>query len=337
MASAPMHRCIGARNIMLKNIELKLAQIQYGGDSIGDDIRVEIKALGKFLRVDKKAKAKTTAQINQAVGIFETDQKIFKFNTQIVVIEKDLLLNDVGNGNVDIKVDTTIIKPQKFYCKIEIKETRSIFGKIWGNKKAIFEIVLEVSASDAIMCVPMTNDGWFQVVLEKNKKTVSLPSFLQIKLSGIAKGRENIMILEGAYRGEKASTKLSSNGASYFVSVVKYEPIALAKYSISRKIFTLNEKEYKATDHPETPWEKGVYDIEIPSAPKRLGERYLNKARLAKVWFLIGHNGERFLHPGMVSRGCMTINEVEKWDILCEKLLKCRKDYQSVGVVEVID
>lgn len=323
---------------MLKNIQFKLGQIKYSGDSIGDDIRVEIEALGNFLRVDKRVKVKTTAQIDQSIGVFETDQKIFKFNAQIVVIEKDLLFNDVGNGSIDIKIDTGDTNQQKFYCKIEIQETRSIFGKIWGNKKAIFEIILEAEVFDALMCVPMTSDGWLQIVLEKNKKTVSLPSFLQIKPGGIAKGRENIVILEGVYRGEKASTKLLPNGTSYFVSTTKYEPTALAKYSISRKIFTFNGKEYKATDHPETPWEKGIYDIEIPGSPQGYGQPYLDRAKLAKIWFRIGHDGARFLHAGSVSRGCMTIIEIEKWDKLCEILLKSRKgDFVSVGVVEVID
>lgn len=323
---------------MLKFIQLKLSKIKYSGDSIGDDIRVEIEALGKFLRIDKRVKTGITAQVNQIIGSFETDQKIFKFNTQIAVIEKDLLFNDVGNGDIEVKIDTTNIEPQKFSCKVEIKETRSIFGKIWGNKKAVFEITLEAKVSDALMCVPMTKDGWFQVILEKNNKIVSLPSFLQIKPDNIIGKRECFTILEGVYRGELATVKLLPDGSSRFISITEYQPAVFARYSISRKIFILNGKEYKATDHPKTPWQKGIYDIEIPGAPKKLGERYLDKARLAKVWFLIGHVGERFLHPGRISRGCMTIIEVEKWDKLCELLLKSRKaDFMSVGIVEVID
>ena len=139
---------------MLKNIELKLVQIRYSGDSIGDDIRVEVEVLGKFLRVDKRVKVKTTVQVNQLVGIFETDQKIFKFNTQIVVIEKDLLFNDISNGSVSINVNTEETSQQKFTCEIKIRETRAIFGKIWGNKTAVFEIILEAKVSDAFLYVP---------------------------------------------------------------------------------------------------------------------------------------------------------------------------------------
>lgn len=323
---------------MLKSIQLKLSKIKYSGDSIGDDIRVEIETLGKFLCVDKRVSVGTTAQINQTVAIFETDQKIFKFNAQVSIIEKDFLFNDVGNRAVDIEVNTLNTKSQNFLYKIEIKETRSIFGKFWGGKTATFEIILEAKVSDAIMCVPMTDDGWFQVVLEKNNKTVSLPSFLQIKPDSIIRKREHLIILEGVYRGEKATAKLLPNGSSYFIPIVKYEPAAIAKYSISRKIFTLNGKEYKATDHPDTPWKKGIYDIEIPSSSHRVSPDYLHKAKLAKVWFLVGHAGERFLHTDTRSLGCMTIIELETWDKLCETLLKSRKgDFISAGIIEVID
>lgn len=57
---------------MLKLIQLKLEKIKYRGESIGDDIRVEIEAIGKFLRVDKTIKFRTTSEINkESVGIIK--------------------------------------------------------------------------------------------------------------------------------------------------------------------------------------------------------------------------------------------------------------------------
>jgi len=82
---------------MLKAIQLKLLRIKYSGDSIGDDIRVEIEVLGKSLSVDKKIKAEVVTEINSDIGIFETDQKLFQADVSITVIEEDLLFNDVGN------------------------------------------------------------------------------------------------------------------------------------------------------------------------------------------------------------------------------------------------
>lgn len=63
---------------MLKSIQLKLSKIKYSGDSVGDDIRVEIEVLGKFLRLDKRIKAGTTAEVNREVGRFETDRGLFQ-------------------------------------------------------------------------------------------------------------------------------------------------------------------------------------------------------------------------------------------------------------------
>src|SRR3989344_1438864 len=125
---------------MLKSIQLKLLKIKYSGDSIGDDIRVEIEALDKFLRIDKTIKVGTTSEVNKEIDSFKTEEKTFKINTKIIVIEKDLLFNDIGNTNLKIEIDTTNEKPQQFFCEVEIKETRSILGIVWGKKTAVFKI-----------------------------------------------------------------------------------------------------------------------------------------------------------------------------------------------------
>lgn len=134
---------------MAKLIKLKMCQIKYSGDSIGDDIRVEIEILDKFLRVDKTIKIGVTANIDKEIGNFETDQKIFKAGVKITIIEKDILFNDVGNINGEITVDTSIARPQKFIYQVQIKETRSVLGKIWGDRIADFEIILEAIISYA--------------------------------------------------------------------------------------------------------------------------------------------------------------------------------------------
>jgi len=322
---------------MLKSVQLKLLKIKYSGNSIGDDIRVEIEALGKFLRVDKIIKAGTTVEINREVGGFETDQKALKFNTQIVVIEKDLLFNDVGQTNLEIKVDATDVHPQQFSHKIEIKETRSIFGKIWGKKTAVFEIILEAKVEDAIKYVPNKGDGWLNAKLEDGS-VESLPAYLKVKIENKDNKREYFTIIEGVYRGKYASVNLREDGSTQFISDITHTAMISVKYSISQQIFMLGGKKYKATHYPQTPWKKGLYDIEMPDAPHRGGEGYLDRARLAKIWFRIGHDGARYLHVGSISRGCMTIIEVEKWDALCEVLLKARKgDFISVGILEVVE
>lgn len=73
---------------MIKSIQLKLSKIKYGGDSIGDDIRIEIEILGQFSRVDKIIKAGTTAVIDKEIGKFETDQKYLKQTLKLVLLKK---------------------------------------------------------------------------------------------------------------------------------------------------------------------------------------------------------------------------------------------------------
>lgn len=325
---------------MTKSIQLKLSKIKYSGDSIGDDIRVEIEILGQFSRVDKIIKAGTTAVIDKEIGKFETDQKIFKTDVKISVIEKDVLFNDVGSVDGNIEIDTSNTKPQRFIYKVQIKETRSILGKIWGKKAADFEITLEVNVTDAVRYIPNENDGngWLRVKLVDNKSIESLPAYLKVKPEFVDNGREYFKILEGAYRNKSASVKLKDDGSSNLVSDVEHAPVASATYSISKKTFAINGKTYATVDYKDMPWKKGLYDIEIPDYPHALGARYEKDAPRSKTWFRIGHDGDKYLHAGGQSLGCMTVVEIKRWSEIYNTLIKARKgDGVSVGTLEVTD
>lgn len=209
---------------MTKIIQLKLLKIKYSGDSIGDDIRIEIEILDKFFSVNKIIKAGITKDIDQEIGRFITDKKSFEVGIKITVIERDLLFNDVGSMRGDIKIDTSIIKSQQFIYKVQIKETRSILGKILGNRIANFEIVLEVAISDIELYVPDTKDGWFRT-LDANLKEVSLPAYLKVKSEYIRNKREYFVPLESVYRGQLLSIKLQDDGSSHLISDIEHESI----------------------------------------------------------------------------------------------------------------
>jgi len=323
---------------MTKLVHLKLSKIKYGGDSIGDDIRVEIEALNKILRVDKRIKAGTTVEVNREIGKFETDQKLFKANLRITVIEKDLLFNDVGSVDSNMKIDTSITKPQQFVYKIQIRETRSVLGKFWGKKTANFEIILEVNITDAVRYISEGKNGWLTVKIENYTPLVSLPVYLKVKPEYIDNRREYFTILEGAYRNKRASVKIENGGSSNLISGVQHEPEARALYSISQKIFTLNGKTYKTVDYKNALWKKGLYDIEIPDYPHPGGARYERQTPRAKTWFRIGHSGERYLHTGGRSLGCITVTETTRWAEIYNALIKARKgDFMSVGILEIVD
>lgn len=323
---------------MIKSIQLKLLKIKYSGDSVGDDIRAEVEALGKFLRVDKRIKVGTVVEINQEIGRFETDQKLFSAEVSITVIEKDMLFNDIGSIKGSIKVDTTITHPRQFVFKAQIKETRSVLGKIWGNKTADFEITLEAVAEDAIKYVSDDDDGWVEAVIENKHAKDSLPAYLKVKIERADAKQEYIRILEGPYRGKMASVEFKNDGSSKFITKINHKPMARATYSISKKIFILNGKKYNTVDYPESLWKKGLYDIEMPDYPHRGGRNYLNESERAMTWFKIGHDSEKYLHTGGRSLGCITIVETKHWMEIYSALIKARKsDFISVGVLEVVD
>jgi len=251
------------------------------------------------------------------------------------------LFNDVNSVEGSIKINTASTKPQQFVFKVKVRETRSIFGRFWGIKTAVFEIILEAEVTDAIRYVPDLLDessGFINVRLEDNKSVEELPAYLKVKIERADVKREYFTILEGPYRGRLASIKLKKDSSSWFITDVKHEPMIRAKYSISQKTFILKGKGYKTVDYPKSPWKKGLYDIEIPDYLHEGGRRYLDKSKRTMTWFKIGHGGERYLHTGGRSLGCMTVVEVKRWMEIYNSLIKARKgDYMSVGVLEVID
>ncbi len=324
---------------MFKLVKLKFKEIKYLGDSIGDDIRIEVETLGNFLRVDKKIKNGATVEINKEVAQIETNEKLFSTEIFINIFEKDLLFNDIGRVKSKIKIDVYSTKPQIFTFEIKIQETHSNIGKPWSKAVAIFEVKLEVEISDLMKFVLDEGEGWLKVIIESNKSKQSLPAYLKVKIEkSLNAKREYFTILEGPYCGKLASVVFRTDGSSQFVSKVKHEPVVHAVYSISKKIFTLNGKKYQAEDYPKASWQNGLYDIEIPDFPHPGGRNYLSKSPRAITWFRIGHKGDKYLHTGRFSLGCITIIENTRWMEIYETLIKARKgDSMSVGVLEVID
>lgn len=228
-------------------------------------------------------------------------------------------------------------KSQKLVCIIELREKR--FWKNWGKSIAKFEVTIEVLVMEAIKYIPDIDNGWLKVKLVGGN-TTSLPAFLKVQSEYIERGREYFTILEGPHKDQKASVSLDNenNNNSRLLADINHEPLIYLQYFVSQKKLIIGSKKYQATDNIETPWKKGWYDIELPDYPHTGGRDYLNKSSRAKTWFRIGHEGERYLHTGGRSLGCITITEVEKWNEIYDKLIKARKgDFLSVGVLEVID
>ncbi len=318
---------------MFKTVVLKLVNIKYSGDSIGNDIRVEISALNNFISVDKKVKRRKSVACDEIVGQFFVSDEHFNPEIKITVIEKDLISNDVGGITAKIKINLENSESQISAHKVEVRESR---GKKRGKRCGMFEIALEATASPVFGYVPETKDGWLRVEIQ-NKKIISIPSFLKVRIDRRNDGREYFIILEGVLRGQKASVKSRPDGRSFLLNDNPHTAAVRATYSIFEKILSLNGKRYPTTDYTGAPWLKGLYDIEIPDTPHQGGLRYVSTAKNPTVWFRVGHSGERYIHTGSHSLGCITVVDQERWGAIYDALIKARKgDSASVGVLEVI-
>ena len=88
---------------MDKLVQLKLAKIKYGGDSVGEDIRIEIECLNRSFALDKRIKNGTEITIDEELGQFPVIQTPLTIPVHIKIIEQDLIFNDIGEKQVKNK------------------------------------------------------------------------------------------------------------------------------------------------------------------------------------------------------------------------------------------
>lgn len=70
--------------------------------------------------------------------------------------------------------------------------------------------------------------------------------------------------------------------------------------------------------------------------PHQGGNPYMSITRYARTWFRLGREGDRYLHVGDQSAGCITVLHKRKWTRICLFLLRSRKDSRTVGMLKVI-
>ncbi len=108
-------------------------------------------------------------------------------------------------------------------------------------------------------------------------------------------------------------------------------------YTKPEKLEIVGLGEFDAFTKDDNPPPTGLHDIEIPYEPHPKGHAYIGQARYAKTWFRIGHSGDRFLHCGQGSLGCITVRDIYKWDQIYKHLIISRKGVNSIGIVEVLN
>ncbi len=196
-----------------------------------------------------------------------------------------------------------------------------------------------------ICYVADTDDqGWLRVKM-RDGLIWPLPKYLKLEFIKREANRDQFKILEGRWRGTKASVSRKADGrpltssASYILrGEPPRTPAATVKLDIGAKQFWYGTVgPVDGFTDPRNPIPKGTHDLEIPYEPHGdYGRPYLSHSPFATTWLRIGHSGDRFLHPGRVSEGCATINALDHWTTIYRYLIKARKDLSSVGTIEVV-
>lgn len=181
--------------------------------------------------------------------------------------------------------------------------------------------------------------GWMMVRWDADASTFPpLPQHLKVDHTGVAGGRDRFTVAEGTMTGRTASVSLKGDGSSYLTSTA---PPHTGSASVT---FHRATKTLRWTGGPTItaksdvgPLPAGSYDLELPYEAHDIGAPYESQTIFAKTWFRIGHAGDRFLHPGRVSLGCVTITDIPRWTDLYTYLIKARKgDGQSVGTITIV-
>lgn len=193
--------------------------------------------------------------------------------------------------------------------------------------------------------VRATADGWLLVMMSGTK--TSLPSGLKVSLTGSSGGRDDGVVSEGMLAGKRFDVTAGNLAASFrrldslkatvakraggpvVIGGVSYElelQLAFKEAGISK-----SAGPFAATTDAANPISSGNHEMEIADFPHDYGSTY---GPHGTVWFRIGHSGDRYVHPGRRSAGCLTCAP-SQWEAIYEILNSARLDARSVGTLTV--
>ena len=187
--------------------------------------------------------------------------------------------------------------------------------------------------------ISASSSGWMRVKLEPSKTEVSLPHSLQVDIEESKDGRDFFTILEGIYKGKKASLKAGNLGG---VSITT-GPAKLI-FDIDKSLLTYaGSSTATAITYKKNPIGKGTHKIQLPDYPHgEFGSPYLSQSTYALSWFYmgIGHaikgKNDRYIHTGARSAGCITVAPKDWTKIYNYLILSRQGDGVNVGIVQVI-
>jgi len=159
-----------------------------------------------------------------------------------------------------------------------------------------------------------TSDCWLRVKLDAGD-IVSVPYGLKVNETGVVSGREHFEILEGVYKGKSASVT-SRPGQSY-LGQLTHGPGATLRFDRAKQTLSFGSlgtfNAFSGGGHRGfTPVAAGKHLLAIPAYPSaQTRAAYGTWTKYHNLWFRIGTDvaGSRFLHPGAISDGCVTVRQ----------------------------
>lgn len=316
-----------------RRVILKLATVEYGGDNLGDDIRIDVTANGTSTTITGKIRSGSTRTYDKEVFSVDSEAPSAQVSVSVTITEEDIAYNDVGSGSKDLTINVQGSSPQTL-PPLTVKVEGAGGDR---RSRASFTLTFKAELVDIFRFVPNIGKGWLRVYMADGTYE-SLPYTLAIQYTHTKEKREYFTILEGLHSGKSASVSLNPDGTTRFVSKDPRGPAVSFRFSKRAETLTnlSSGGTYAAITDPRNPIATGTYDIEIPDAPHSGGAYYEDRATYAKTWFRLGHSGDRYLHPGRISAGCVTVTDVPSWDGIYFALIAARKaDKRSVGTLTV--
>lgn len=326
-----------------KQLTLTLRSAGYSGDNLGDDIQFRITVEDKVLTITRKIKHNTTISIKKIVSKKEVNSNV-AIPIHVQITEKDPSYNDIGSNSSNFQVLYDGLKIQTHSFQVTVS------GDSIGDRKktAVFTLKFEAELQGiGIRYVKnVSKRGWLTIKHEDELTGPKvLPYALQVQVTELKNGREFFIIQEGPLKGHKGSIRLTNEAASFLTEENLHTDSVYLIFSKEKETLQIagTNKTYWAVLDSANPVTNGAYDLEIPYEPHhRYGEYYEKYSIYAKTWFRIGHSGDRYLHFGRYSAGCITVRRQENnpagWNEIYQLLITGRKgDSKSVGIIEVVD
>ncbi|MDB5790024.1 MAG: hypothetical protein JWQ80_48 [Massilia sp.] len=192
-----------------------------------------------------------------------------------------------------------------------------------------------------------TSDGWVNVMINGTKTGAA--SGTKVSLNNSSGGRDAGIFQEGILQGQSFDVASGFLNPSYprvdeLTITVARRPgggvvIDGQTYDLELKLsykeggMAKSSGPFAAKTDPANPTPIGVHDLEIPDFPHDLGLPY---GPFGTVWFRIGHSGDRYMHPGRNSAGCITCAPRD-WAAIYHVAHSARRsDGKSVGVLNMV-